>query len=144
MRFGPMALALLLSIGPPVSALAQTDMPVPTHNPRPTTDPFFLDCNAVTGSRKLLGIVVFLRLHKVRIWYGDGGGYEWSGIDFNLPFFATTIDDGSSLVLSRDYQTIVYNGSQGEQSRQDCRVSTVPQGMRSWLNPVMPRFGSGG
>ena len=137
-----LALLLIAALGSP--ARAQVSLPVPTANPRPTTDPFFLDCNAVGSGRKLLGIVIFLRLHKVRVWYGDGGAREWAGVDFDQPFFATTIINGSSIVLSRDYRTVIYNDTAGEQSRQDCHVSLVPKGMRSWLDPIMPSFkGSG-
>jgi hypothetical protein len=72
-------------------------------------DPTLLSCTFTSG-RAIGGIVVFKKLKKLRIWYGDGGGEEWDHVDLSKePITTASHQYEVSLILSRDYKRVTLN-----------------------------------
>jgi hypothetical protein len=98
-------------------------------------DPMLLSCEL--SGRTILGIVVFKRLKKLRIWYGDGGGQDWDNVDFTKDPIKTAVVSDNSLVLSRDYRHVTFNGEGNEHSAGTCRPGQISKAPRYWFNPVL-------
>jgi hypothetical protein len=99
--------------------------------------PILLKCT-FDNYRTIGGIVVMQRLKKLRIWYGDGGGEEWSNVDFTRPWIATTVQDGRSLVLSKDFHHVVFNDAEEkEHAKGRCSVASLPRGLGYWVAPLL-------
>jgi hypothetical protein len=98
-------------------------------------DPTLLSCKFTSG-RTIGGIVVFKRLNKLRIWYGDGGGEEWDHIDFTKEPITTSAHDGTNLVLSRDYKQVTLN-MDDEHSTGECEIHSTADVPKNWLAPVL-------
>ncbi len=101
------------------------------------TDPTFLTCT-FEGGRSILGLVVFKRLKKLRIWYGDGGGEEWTGVDYSKPEIVTSVEGGRSIVLSADFRSVTFNDQEGEEhSGGHCRVASKRGKPAYWFAPKL-------
>jgi hypothetical protein len=100
-----------------------------------TADPILLSCEL--SGRTILGIVVFKRLKKLRIWYGDGGGQDWDNVDFTKDPIKTTVKSDNSLVLSRDYRHVTFNGEGNEHSAGTCHPGRMSKAPRYWFDPVL-------
>ena len=98
-------------------------------------DPMLLSCEL--SGRTILGIVVFKRLKKLRIWYGDGGGQDWDNVDFTKDPIKTAVVSDNSLVLSRDYKHVTFNSEGDEHSVGSCRPGQISKAPRYWFNRVL-------
>jgi hypothetical protein len=96
--------------------------------------PQLLACKFDNG-RNIQGVVLFFKL-KLRIWYGDGGGEEWDGIDFSANPITTTMHGDRSLVLSGDLKHIIFNDS-NEHAFGDCQPRSVSGQPLWWFNPIL-------
>jgi len=95
------------------------------------------DCT-FEGGRSILGLVVFKRLKKLRIWYGDGGGEEWTGVDYSKPEIVTSVEGGRSIVLSADFRSVTFNDQEGEEhSGGHCRVASKRGKPAYWFAPKL-------
>ena len=83
-----------------------------------------------------MGIVLFERLKKLRIWYGDGGGEEWTGVDFMQSPITTSSQNNRSIVLSRDLASIIFNDV-GEHAFGNCNTAPVFGAPLWWFNPTL-------
>jgi hypothetical protein len=110
-------------------------------------DPTVLSCDC----KGFAALVVFKKLRKLRIWYGDGGGDEWINIDFTREPITTDIgpvdpdtktglsDNKNSdkrIVLSANYQEVIFD-SYGDHYYGKCHpvpASTVPLW---WITPAL-------
>jgi hypothetical protein len=102
-------------------------------------DPMLLSCTFPSG-RSIGGIVVFNKLKKLRIWYGDGGGEEWEHVDFTKdPITTSSHQDEQSLVLSADYKHVTLNMGD-EHSNGECQIQSTAHVPKNWLAPVLRQY----
>jgi predicted aspartyl protease len=93
-----------------------------------------LDCKF--PERTIGGVVVFWKLNKIRIWYGDGGGEEWDGVNLLADPISTTNNSIGRIVLSRDLKNINYN-SGAEHSIGSCVIGATSRVPAFWLEPKL-------
>jgi hypothetical protein len=98
-------------------------------------DPTLLSCT-FTGGRTIGGIVLFKTLKKLRIWYGDGGGEEWTHVDFRNDPITTGSHDDTNIVLSGDTRRVTLN-MDDEHSTGECRTASTAGVPKYWLAPVL-------
>jgi hypothetical protein len=92
-----------------------------------------LDCDF--PHRTILGIVLLRRLKKLRLWYGDGGGEEWTNVNFESdPIIASNSDGGDSVVLSGNYKTVTLNLG-GEPDLGKCHSRPIAGSPANWFTP---------
>ena len=103
--------------------------------PAASADPVFLACTFDNG-RSILGLVVFRQLKKLRIWYGDGGGQEWDGVDFAQGNVTTSVQDGRSMTLSGDLTRATFNDQEGnEHGNGRCQIASTSGKPARWFEP---------
>lgn len=98
-------------------------------------DPTFLTCKFDNG-RTILGLVVFKTLKKLRIWYGDGGGQEWTDVDYSKPAIETGVQDGRHIVLSKDFRQVTFN-DEDEHAKGRCEVASRKGKPARWFAPAL-------
>ena len=98
-------------------------------------DPALLSCTFQSG-RLIGGIVLFKRLKKLRIWYGDGGGEEWNDVNFESTPIITSTQGDRGIVLSADFTHVIFN-SGDEHSFGDCKIANNAKAPLWWFNPTL-------
>lgn len=77
------------------------------------------------------------RLRKLRVWYGDGGGREWTDIDYSKPKITTSVEDGDSIVLSADFHTVTLNSKGEAPETGRCKVASMKEAPKRWFAPEL-------
>ncbi len=100
------------------------------------TDPTFLECTVADGTT-VQGIVLMRRLKKLRVWYSDDSGREWTDVDYSKPTIATNVLDGDSVALSKDLRTATFHNKGEKSAHGRCKVASMKGAPKSWFAPVL-------
>jgi hypothetical protein len=83
-----------------------------------STKPIILECKF--PSRAIQSVVLMPAERKVRMWFLDGGGSEWTSVNTSLDPVETRVENDRALVLSEGLRHVTFYDLPYEKSEGSC------------------------